>query len=316
MASTKFKNLRRIGSLLNNGGIFRAPIQMSMSTEQVEVTPKKELYKWAFNSRILSMAKTLRHGELEATIMPRTKYIIDVLRVRQESDTLEQLKANNEIAAVINGRPGHPEVNFVLDRRMAYHLSRQSASFARPFYLKFDDYEEPVRVNLDDIHFHNFVNGWPLKMYFHRFVPGKPNPIRVKIVPVGLEHSKALEDGCTPEIKEETVDLVTSIEDYPKELHFDVSFMKRGQRYQIKHLQQLLPEGVSLDPHYVRSGRIGTVVLKMQPPKEAHFVPGEEDKAKREEEYQLKLKFATKKTAKPKTKKGPSLFKTLRSMGK
>lgn len=61
----------------------------------------------------------IRSGELESH-----KHVIPVKRLRTKADTIESLRKNREIAAVIEGREEFPDVDVVIDRQFVDKLQK------------------------------------------------------------------------------------------------------------------------------------------------------------------------------------------------
>lgn len=61
----------------------------------------------------------IRSGELESH-----KHVIPVKRLRTKADTIESLRKNREMAAVIEGREEFPDVDIVLDRKFVDKLQK------------------------------------------------------------------------------------------------------------------------------------------------------------------------------------------------
>lgn len=69
-------------------------------------------------------AKKMREQYIRDGMWPETKIFLDAKRARQPNDTLQNLMANKEVAAVINGRDEFDDLDLVFPHRTPYTIRK------------------------------------------------------------------------------------------------------------------------------------------------------------------------------------------------
>lgn len=69
-------------------------------------------------------AKKLRRDYIRSGEIESDKHIIPVKRLRSKYDTIERLKKNHEMPAVIEGRDEFPDIDIVIDRKFVDKLQK------------------------------------------------------------------------------------------------------------------------------------------------------------------------------------------------
>lgn len=87
------------------------------------------------------------------------------------------------IPGVIHGREEYPDLDLVWPWRTPYSVTKSEHSFVRPWYLKHPVTEEEIRVTCKNIDYHAKTN-LPYYINFQRYIVGRPNLIRLPVVPV------------------------------------------------------------------------------------------------------------------------------------
>ncbi len=110
------------------------------------------------------------------------------------------------------------DTDFVIKAKAATFIKNREASHCRRFLL--DHNGEEIQVTRSEFLFHDFQH-WPMKMAFNPFIPGRPNPIRIPIVPLNFEQSPHYVAGAEFNWRVKQIDLWTYVEDYPPQIEVD-----------------------------------------------------------------------------------------------
>jgi hypothetical protein len=119
--------------------------------------------------------------------------------------------------------------------------------------LNVDEDEEHVRVYLEDLFLHPQHPSWTLGLVWQRFIPGRPNTMRMKVVADKWEQSEAAFRGARIHKKLDSVTVNVYTENYPKVLAANVLDMVPNKCYRVGDLKHDLPDGIELHPKYERS---------------------------------------------------------------
>ena len=157
------------------------------------------------------------------------------------------------MAAVIRGRERCEEVDFVLDRRIVYMLKKAESPHARQYLIKFPEgKEEEIIVTLQSITFHDRkIDGaqnildemWPTKIYFNRFIVGRPNLIEL---PIMVTNTKIGAIDVETQRHVESLWLWTYDEKYPAAIEVDAMIIKPRLELSMGDLERMLPDGLYL----------------------------------------------------------------------
>ena len=133
--------------------------------------------------RINLYARKLREMYFREGTIPTVKTFIDPMRERQPTDTLESCSVEKVVPGVINGRDEFPDLDLVFAWRVPFLIKRGEHAHVRPFYLRHPVTEEEIRVTCNNIDYHAKTK-LPYYMDFQRYIVGRPNLLRMPVVPV------------------------------------------------------------------------------------------------------------------------------------
>ena len=91
---------------------------------------------------------------------------------------------------------------------------------------------------------------YALRIEFHRFIVGRPNPITVPIFPINESSCLAYMAGAQLRFNVRTLDLWTYSEVYPPRIDVDCSQMTIEESIKLGDVEKMLPEGVYLHKKY------------------------------------------------------------------
>jgi hypothetical protein len=180
--------------------------------------------------------------------------IPEVLAIsRTPSDTFRNLWLNRRVAGCVRGRDGFPELNFHHPKREIHDIFRdveQTNGTTQPFMLSVDDDSEYFKVTIEDIHFHEFHAAWPMLVMWNRFIPGKPNRMRMRVVIDNFEQCEAKLRGGRIVLVEDFVDVLVYTETWPKVIKANFDEVYPGKSYTVRDLEKDLPDGIEMAPEY------------------------------------------------------------------
>mgnify|MGYP007088252774 CR=1 FL=1 len=104
----------------------------------------------------------------------------------------------------------------------------------------------------------------------NRFIVGRPNPIRLPVVPEGVELSDAMNSGHYFEQKVWQIDLWTYIDNYPPVLKLDFWYMTPNNPLRIGDIPKFLPNGMYLHKKY--NHQLFHSIAKMTKTADAHYI--------------------------------------------
>jgi hypothetical protein len=106
-------------------------------------------------------------------------------------------------------------------------VTKSEHSYVRPWYIKHPVTEEEIRVTCNRIDYHDKTR-LPYFMDFQRYIVGKPNLIRLPVIPVK--------------------DLwVWSFNDtYPAQMEVDCSYLSPNMAVKVGDVERMLPYGMYL----------------------------------------------------------------------
>ena len=128
-------------------------------------------------------ARKLREMYFREGTIPTVKTFIDPIRERQELDTLEHCIKQRVVPGVIGARDEFADLDLVFPWRVPFNISSGEHSYVRPWYLKHPVTEEEIRVTCTKIDYHAKTR-LPYFMEFQRYIVGRPNLLRLPVVPV------------------------------------------------------------------------------------------------------------------------------------
>ena len=111
------------------------------------MTPRIELY-----------AKKLRQVYIRTGTIASVKQFADPLRVRQETDRIEECMKKNQVCGVINARDEFDDVDLVWPARIPTRIINADHPWVQPWYVRHPETEEEIRVTCQKIERHMKTN--------------------------------------------------------------------------------------------------------------------------------------------------------------
>lgn len=128
----------------------------------------------------------------EATI-PNAKRYITPIRERLESDTVQHcLKTQIGVPGIIEARDEFDDLDLLFSWKTPFKMERQNHSYLQPWYVRHNG--EEIRVNLIDVEKH-FKSQNPYNLRLQRYIVGRPNLLRMPVVPVREDKSLHFQAG-------------------------------------------------------------------------------------------------------------------------
>ncbi len=90
-------------------------------------------------SRMEFFAKKMREQYVREAIYPDVKIILDPLRERLPSDTLQKMHEEGTVAACIKGREEFEDLDLVFPHRTPFTIRKTDHGHIRPFYVRWND---------------------------------------------------------------------------------------------------------------------------------------------------------------------------------
>lgn len=206
-------------------------------------------------------AKRVRELQLRQRYLPAEIEVINSLRKRNPGDLMEELKNNRELPVVVLKRDEWArDQHYVGPWKLATHIARTDIGYCRQFELNIEN-EEPIRVVLSQIVIHP-IQRYPLRILFNRFIPGRPNPIKIPVIPVNENQCNDRNLGANIEQMIKELDLWTYSEIYPPQIHLDCSHLTVKESIKLGDVEKLLPEGVYFHKKY--NHRLHQSVIKLE----------------------------------------------------
>ena len=145
---------------------------------------------------------------LKYRYLPAEIPVITNMLKREPHHTLQYCKENDLLPVCIYKRD---EFNFneyyVIPRQFSRFMIRQESHRSRPFFLDTGD-SDPIKVTLEELILHPYQK-WPMKVYFNRFIEGRPNPLRLPTYPVNMEACEHYNLGANMSHIEKSLNLWT-----------------------------------------------------------------------------------------------------------
>jgi len=206
-------------------------------------------------------AKKIREMYLKERYLPGEIPVLTELRKRRPGDLMEVLKKKRELPVVVAKRDEwNKDLNLVGRWRLATYLSRADAGHCRQYELDYGE-GEPIRVILSNILSH-FMQKYPMRIVFNRFVIGRPNPITVPIMPINENNCNDRMLGANVHMPINDLDLWTYTEVYPPQIQIDLSHLAVNEPIKLGDVEKLLPDGVFLHKKY--NHRLHHSVIKLE----------------------------------------------------
>lgn len=90
--------------------------------------------------------------------------------------------------ACIGARDEFPDVDLVMQWKTPFRVTKSEHSYVRPWYITHPVTEEEIRVTCTKIDYHDKTR-LPYFMEFQRYIVGRPNLIRLPVIPVQEDKS-------------------------------------------------------------------------------------------------------------------------------
>jgi len=180
----------------------------------------------------------------EGTI-PTVKTYLHPSRVRKPTDTLESLMEEKLVPACINGRDEFDDVDLVMEWKTPFRVTKSEHSYIRPWYIKHPATEEEIRVTCNKIDYHDKTR-LPYFMDFQRYIVGKPNLIRIPVIPVQEDKSPHFQAGCTFHYLIRDLWVWSFNDTYPAQMEIDCSGMSPNISVKVGDIERMLPYGMYL----------------------------------------------------------------------
>ena len=152
-----------------------------MNTHREAILPKLE-------PRIELYARKMREMYFREGTIPTTKTYLHPVRDRQPTDTLEECIKEKVVPAVITARDEFSDVDLVMQWKSPFRVTKSDHSYVRPWYIKHTVTEEEIRVTCNRIDYHDKTR-LPFFMEFQRYIVGRPNLLRLPVIPVQEDKS-------------------------------------------------------------------------------------------------------------------------------
>ena len=133
-------------------------------------------------------ARKLRDVYIREGTIPQVKSYLNPIRMRQPTDTLENCIQEQTMPGVIQGREEFNDVDLVWPFRTPFRVTRSEHAYLRPWYLIHPETEEEIRVTCSNIDYHVKTQR-PYFIEFQRYIVGRPNLLRLPLVPVQEDKS-------------------------------------------------------------------------------------------------------------------------------
>jgi hypothetical protein len=133
--------------------------------------------------------------------------------------------------------------------RAPFQIKRSEHSFVRPWYMKHPVTEEEIRVTCSMINYHETTK-LPYFMEFQRYIVGRPNLLRLPVVPVQEDKSAHFQAGCQFHYLKKHLWCWSFNDVYPAQLEVDCSMLSPNMPIKIGDVERMLPYGVYLHKQY------------------------------------------------------------------
>lgn len=140
------------------------------------------------------LAKSKRISYLNWGYHPNTKMIIPIKRIRSSEDNyLEITKTKNETVVIIQAREDCPEIQLVVDMRYMQRITAKRDGHSNFYYFQLPNGEE-IQCLYDRYEEHTYLPTRPVKVFFNRFLYGKPNIVNIPIEITGISKNVYISD--------------------------------------------------------------------------------------------------------------------------
>jgi hypothetical protein len=147
------------------------------------------------------------------------------------------------VAAVIKGRDEFDDIDLVFPHRTPFTIRKADHGMVRPFYVRWNDQE--IMVTVESIEEH-FKTRHPVLMNFQRYIPGRPNLLKLPLVPVQEDKSLHFQAGAQFHFLTNEITVWCFNESYPGVIEVDCSDLSPQLSIKIGDIEKTLPSGMFL----------------------------------------------------------------------
>lgn len=147
------------------------------------------------------------------------------------------------VAAVIKGREEFEDLDLVFPHRTPFTIRKTDHGMIRPFYVRWND--EEIMVTIESIEDH-FKTKKPLLMNFQRYIPGRPNLLKIPLVPVQEDKSFHFQAGAQFHFITSELLVWCYNESYPGVIEVDCKDLSPQLPIKIGDIEKTLPSGMFL----------------------------------------------------------------------
>ena len=194
-------------------------------------------------------ARKLREMYFREGSIPTVKSFLDPVRERGPADTLEHCIKERVVPGVIQARDEFEDVDLVWPWRVPFAITKSEHSLVRPWYLRHPVTEEEIRVTCNRIDYHQKTQ-LPYYLEFQRYVVGRPNLIRLPVVPVQEDKSLHFQAGCNFHYLVKDLWVWCFNDVYPARLEVDCQALSPNLPIKIGDVEKMLPYGMYLHKQY------------------------------------------------------------------
>lgn len=189
--------------------------------------------------------RATRRTFLAKTVLNQSKDVIHA-ELRQPSDLVLKLKAQGKCPGVIipHSKNKEEEVDVVLPGKAMKTRALSNHYPLEKVYVRVAGKDYHCVLSQVKFSLKNFIE----KVYFHEYVPGKPNPLRVPVFVTHLEISKFYHAGFGLRIDVSHIEIISYNHEYPTRFNVDVSYVNPDRPYRIGDLANTFPPGIILGP--------------------------------------------------------------------
>lgn len=144
--------------------------------------------------------------------------------------------------------------------KFASHIEKTDIGYCKQYDIDYG-LHDPIRVVLEKIVRHPSQR-FPMKIWFNRFVVGRPNPITVPIRAINIDNCVDRMLGANIQVVLAEIELWTYTEVYPPSIELDCTHLTVKESIKLGDIEKMLPDGVFLHKKYIH--RLHQAVMKLE----------------------------------------------------
>ena len=193
------------------------------------------------------LAKAKRKSYLNLGYHALSKTIIPVKRLRTLDDNyLENAKKKNESVVIIQAREDFTELQLVVDMKYMQRIVFKKEVWSKFVYFQLPDGQE-VKCLYENFEEHTYMNISPAKVYFNRFIYGKPNLVVIPIAITGISKNYYINYlNCEHHNPINKVKAWTLTDEIPKRIEISAELVDPYMKILVKDLDQFLPSNLHM----------------------------------------------------------------------